>query len=126
MFKRSYVQKVLVQTVLCSEGSMFRSSYIQKLICSECPLLKKEKQHKQRHKKRHKAQNHEKKANSSCTRKGECKRNKDLSKSRESTRRSLGHREIRHGAKTQCKKGQGANHSAWHSAIYNARHSTIN
>ena len=30
------------------------------------------------------------------------------------------------GTKTQCKKGRGANHSAWHSAIYNAIRSTIN
>ena len=59
---------------------MSRSFYIQKLICncSECPLLKKEKQHKQRHKKRPKARNNEQKANSSCTREGDCMRSRGL------------------------------------------------
>ena len=119
MFKRSYVQNVLFQKVLCSEGPMLRISYVQKLICSECPLLKKEKLHKHRHRKlRRKARNDEQKANS--TRKGDCMRSRGLRKSRSSARRSLGRREISgtiHGTKTQCKKGGGANHSAWHSAM---------
>ena len=49
-----FVQKVLVQKILCPEGLMLRSSYIQKLLFSEWPILKKEKQHKKRHKKRRK------------------------------------------------------------------------
>ena len=36
-----FVQKVLVQKILCPEGLMFRSSYIQKLLFSECPVLNK-------------------------------------------------------------------------------------
>ena len=35
MFRRSFVQKVL-----CSEGSMFRRFYIQKVICSEVPMFR--------------------------------------------------------------------------------------
>ena len=35
MFRRSYVQKVL-----CSEGSMFRRLYIQKVLCSEGPMFR--------------------------------------------------------------------------------------
>ena len=113
----------------CSESSMFRRSYVQKLLYSEAHMfrmsLKKEKQHKKRQKARH----DEQKTNSSCTRKGDCMRNSGLRKSRRSASRSLGHRKIsgtRHGTNTQCKKGRGANHSAWHSVIYNARRSTIN
>ena len=35
MFRRFYVQKIFVQKVLCSEGSIFKRSYIQKVLCSE-------------------------------------------------------------------------------------------
>ena len=35
MFRRFYVQKIFVQKVLCSEGSIFRRSYVQKVLCSE-------------------------------------------------------------------------------------------
>ena len=42
MYKRSYVQKILVQKALCLEGHMFRSSYIQKLIMSAMSFIKKE------------------------------------------------------------------------------------
>ena len=90
MLKRSYLQKVILCSVapICSEGPMFSSFYVQKVVCSECSMFrrsyvqkllysedhmfrmsfKKEKQHK---KKRRKAR-HEQKANSSCTRKGDC------------------------------------------------------
>ena len=70
-----------------------------------------------------------KKQTAAAHEKGGCMRSRGLRKSRRSARRSLRHREIsgaRHGTKTQCKKGRGANHSTWHSAIYNARRSTIN
>ena len=39
MFRRSYVQKIFVQKVLYSEGSMFRRSYIQ--IYSEGSIFRK-------------------------------------------------------------------------------------
>ena len=35
MFRRSYVQKVL-----CSEGSMFRRSFVQKVLCSEGSMFR--------------------------------------------------------------------------------------
>ena len=35
MFRRSFVQKVL-----CLEGSMFRRFYIQKVLCSEGPMFR--------------------------------------------------------------------------------------
>ena len=35
MFRRSYVQKVL-----CSEGPLFRRSYVQKVLCSEGPMFR--------------------------------------------------------------------------------------
>ena len=40
MFRRFYVQKIFVQTVLCSEGSIFRRSYVQKVLCSEGPIFR--------------------------------------------------------------------------------------
>ena len=39
MFRRFYVQKIFVQKVLCSEGSIFRRSYVQKVLCSEGPIF---------------------------------------------------------------------------------------
>ena len=35
MFRRSYVQKVL-----CSEGPLFRRSYVQKVLCSEGSIFR--------------------------------------------------------------------------------------
>ena len=35
MFRRFYVQKIFVQKVLCSEGPIFRRSFVQKVLCSE-------------------------------------------------------------------------------------------
>ena len=35
MFRRFYVQKIFVQKVLCSEGSIFRRFYVQNVLCSE-------------------------------------------------------------------------------------------
>ena len=40
MFRRFYVQKIFVQKVLCSEGSIFRRSYVQKVLCSEGPIFR--------------------------------------------------------------------------------------
>ena len=45
MFRRSYVQKIFVQKVLYSEGSMFRKflfkrSFIQKVLCSEGSIFR--------------------------------------------------------------------------------------
>ena len=34
MFRRFYVQKIFVQKVLCSEGPMFRRSFVQKVLYS--------------------------------------------------------------------------------------------
>ena len=41
MFRRFYVQKIFVQKVLCSEGPIFRRSYVQKVLCSEGPMFRK-------------------------------------------------------------------------------------
>ena len=41
MFRRFYVQKIFVQKVLCSEGSIFRRSYVQKVLCSEGSMFRK-------------------------------------------------------------------------------------
>ena len=38
IFRRSYVQKVLCSENICSEGPMFRWYHIQKIICSESPM----------------------------------------------------------------------------------------
>ena len=35
MFRRSYIQKVL-----CSEGPLFRRSYVQKVLCSEGSIFR--------------------------------------------------------------------------------------
>ena len=40
MFRRFYVQKIFVQKVLCSEGSIFRRAYVQKVLCSEGPIFR--------------------------------------------------------------------------------------
>ena len=40
MFRRLYVQKIFVQKVLCSEGSIFRKSNVQKVLCSEGPMFR--------------------------------------------------------------------------------------
>ena len=40
MFRRFYVQKIFVQKVLCSEGSIFRRFYVQKVLCSEGPIFR--------------------------------------------------------------------------------------
>ena len=40
MFRRFYVQKIFVQKVLCSEGSIFRRFYVQKVLWSEGPIFK--------------------------------------------------------------------------------------
>ena len=39
MFRRFYVQKIFVQKVLCSEGPIFRRSYVYKILCCFCCLL---------------------------------------------------------------------------------------
>ena len=41
MFRRFYVQKIFVQKVLCSEGPIYRRSYVQKVLCSEGPMFRK-------------------------------------------------------------------------------------
>ena len=41
MFRRSYVQKVLCSENIYSKGSMFRKIYIQKILCSEGPIFRK-------------------------------------------------------------------------------------
>ena len=41
MFRRFYVQKIFLQKVLCSEGSMFRRSYVQKVLFSEGSMFRK-------------------------------------------------------------------------------------
>ena len=40
MFRRFYAQKIFVQKVLCSEGSIFRRSYVQKVLYSEGPMFR--------------------------------------------------------------------------------------
>ena len=40
MFRRFYVQKIFVQKVLCSEGSLFRRFYVHKVLCSEGPIFR--------------------------------------------------------------------------------------
>ena len=40
MFRRFYVQKIFVQKVLCSESSIFRRSYVQKVLCSEGSIFR--------------------------------------------------------------------------------------
>ena len=40
MFRMFYVQKIFVQKVLCSEGAIFRRSYVQKVLCSESPIFR--------------------------------------------------------------------------------------
>ena len=40
MFRRLYVQKIFDQKVLCSEGSIFKRSYVQKVQCSEGPIFR--------------------------------------------------------------------------------------
>ena len=40
IFRRSYVQRVLWSENICSEGPMFRSSHIQKILCSESPMFR--------------------------------------------------------------------------------------
>ena len=115
IFSSSYVQKVP-----CSEGLKFRSYYILKLLYSEYSLLKKkEEQHKKPHRKRRKMWHEEQKVNSSCARKV---KKRGTRGEREARRREISG--TRHGAKTkdvtskmQCKKGRGANHSAGRSAV---------
>ena len=41
MFRRFYIQKIFVQKVLCSENPIFRRSYVQKVLCSEGPMFRK-------------------------------------------------------------------------------------
>ena len=41
MFRRPYAQKIFVLKVLCSEGSIFRRSYVQKVQCSERSYIQK-------------------------------------------------------------------------------------
>ena len=41
MLRRPYVQKIFVLKVLCSEGSIFRRSYVQKVQCSERSYIQK-------------------------------------------------------------------------------------
>ena len=40
MFRRFYVQKVLCSENICSKGSMFRRFYIQKVLCSEGSMFR--------------------------------------------------------------------------------------
>ena len=42
MFRRSYVQNVLYSEGrnLCSEGPLFRRSYVQKVLCSESSIFR--------------------------------------------------------------------------------------
>ena len=40
IFRRSYLQKVLCSENICSESPMFRWSHIQKILCSESPMFR--------------------------------------------------------------------------------------
>ena len=40
MFRRSYVQKIFVQKVLCSGGILFRKCYVWKVLCPEGPVFR--------------------------------------------------------------------------------------
>ena len=40
IFRRSYLQKVLCSENICSEGPMFKWSHIQKILCSKDPIFR--------------------------------------------------------------------------------------
>ena len=96
---------------------MFRSSYIQNLLFSECPVLKtKEKQHKKQEEAQDVAQEISQGARKT--------RHKELKQTavhrsrlyvKQDAAPPIGRKKIsgtKYGTKTQCKKGRGANHSA--------------